>query len=373
MTKQSWYREKDCIRINRKRTVLLLLLLGTCIFFGKKLAAGRRNLMFAAKLGSGINIGNSLDATGVKEYHPDAEEGEYETAWGNPPITPLLFQRVKKAGFSTVRIPVTWEEHLDEQGRISKAWMDRVQEVVDQALEEDLYVILNTHHEEWMNLEKEKEEWIEERFAFVWMQIAERFGEYEERLLFEGMNEPRLRNSKEEWGAGTSQLQEMVNRLNQVFVDTVRRSGKENRNRYLLICPYGSSSQEKAMEALKIPDRRVMISVHMYEPYWFCQDEEGSGQWSAVSEKEKGQIEEAFQNMDRLFRRKGIPVLLTEFGCQEKGSTESREQWIAFYHRMAEKYGVGCIWWDNGSNYQLINRENGQIRYPSLVRELVRP
>lgn len=327
--------------------------------------------MFAAKLGRGINIGNSLDVTGVKEYHPDAKDGEYETFWGNPRITPMLFQAVRKAGFSTVRLPVTWEEHLNEQGSVSEAWMDRVQEVVDQALEQDLYVILNTHHEEWMNLEAENAKWIEERFAFVWTQIAERFENYDERLLFEGMNEPRLRNSREEWSAGNRQLQEMVNRLNQVFVDTVRGMGKQNRSRYLLICPYGNNS--RAMEALEVLDGRVFVSVHMYEPYWFCQDEEGGGQWKDVSEKEKQQIEEAFQNMNRLFTGKGIPVVLTEFGCRDKGNTDSRTKWIAFYKSLADKYGVVCIWWDNGSNYQLINRENGQVVYPGMAAELVKP
>lgn len=160
-------------------------------------------IRFVKNMGSGINIGNSLDSHGLREYHPEASDLDFETYWGNSEITEELFVMIKEAGFSTVRIPVTWQDHMDENGRVSEVWMDRVQEVVDMALAQELYVILNTHHEEWMNLETERADEIAEKFASLWMQIAERFAAYDEKLLFEGMNEPRLRDSEYEWNAGT--------------------------------------------------------------------------------------------------------------------------------------------------------------------------
>ena len=171
-------------------------------------------IKFVKNMGAGINIGNSLESYGLREYHPEAADLEFETSWGNPEITEEIFVMIKEAGFSTVRIPVTWQDHMDESGLVSEEWMDRVQDVVDMALKQELYVILNTHHEEWMNLEIDRADEITERSAGLWAQIAERFAEYDERLIFEGMNEPRLLDSEYEWTEGTEELRDMVNWLN---------------------------------------------------------------------------------------------------------------------------------------------------------------
>lgn len=323
---------------------------------------------FVSGMGEGINLGNTLDSTELKKYRPDADDLEYETYWGNPRADAETFRAMKEAGFGTVRIPVTWEEHLDAEYRISDVWMDRVQEVVDMALEEDLYVILDLHHEKWLDLQIAHETEIREEFVIVWEQIAERFQEYDERLLFESMNEPRLRDSEYEWTAGTEELREMVNRLNEDFVETIRTAGGKNKKRYLLICPYATTSKTEAMQNLRVPkDNRVIVSVHMYEPYLFCQKEDDNSDWDTKETKE--QVSKAFEEMNSLFMEQNIPVILTEFGCKDKNNTQARVDWATYYMTESKRYGIPCIWWDCG-DYGLIDRENKTWKFPEIVEVL---
>lgn len=328
------------------------------------------NLRFVQKMGNGINLGNTLEATNLWDYKPDADELDFEIFWGNPKVEPEQFDAIYEAGFRTVRIPVTWEDHIDANGTISKVWMERVQEVVDMALATDLYVIINTHHETWLDLKVEEEAEITERFSVVWRQIATHFSEYDEHLLFEGMNEPRLRDSEHEWDEGTPRMQEMVNQLNAAFVETVRDI-HGNQDRYLLIGAYATSSFMKALKVLEIPKGHIIVSVHAYLPYQFCQNEDGNDEWSATNLQDTREIEEAFDNMHQLFVSKGIPVILSEYGCVDKMNLMSRTAWAEFYHKKAKEKGVACIWWDNGSTYQLLDREKGRWVYPEIVKTIV--
>lgn len=344
-------------------TVLLGLAVAVFMF-----ADRTRALRFVSQMGPGINLGNTLDATGLREYRPDADDLEYETYWGNPKADGETFLAMKKAGFGTVRIPVTWEDHLDASYQISEVWMDRVQEVVDMALAADLYVIIDLHHEEWLDLRTERAQEIRTEFAVVWGQIAARFRDYDETLLFEAMNEPRLRDSEVEWTSGTEELRAMVNELNAVFVETVRSSGGGNRKRYLLICPYAGNSETEAMQGLIIPDDgRLIVSVHMYTPYSFCQMEEGDTLWDTAGTRER--VAQAFFEMNRLFVKQHVPVILTEFGCVDKGNTKERLTWTKYYMEQSRRYGIPCIWWDCGA-YALLDRESKTWKFPEIVEVL---
>ncbi|MDE7359399.1 MAG: glycoside hydrolase family 5 protein, partial [Lachnospiraceae bacterium] len=278
------------------------------------------------------------------------------------------FLAMKEAGFHKVRIPVTWEDHLDASYHVSDAWMNRVQEVADMALGADLYVILDLHHEEWLDLKTERAQEIQTEFVAVWEQIAARFRNYGEKLLFESMNEPRLRDSEVEWTSGTQELRDMVNDLNAAFVETVRASGGGNRKRYLLICPYAGNSETEAMQGLIIPDDgRLIVSVHMYTPYSFCQREDGDTQWDTAGTRER--IAQAFSQMNSLFVEQHVPVILTEFGCVDKGNTEERLEWTKYYMEQSHRYGIPCIWWDCGA-YALLDRESKTWKFPRIVEVL---
>ncbi len=360
--------------MRRKKIVFVIagIIILLFVVWGVGSVTANRRIRFANQLGSGINLGNSLEATGLRQYKSDAADLEYEVFWGNPEISREQFSAIRQAGFSSVRIPVTWQDHMDEEGTVSEIWMNRVTEVVDMALEENLYVILDTHHEEWLNLETEREQEICDTYRSLWTQIAQQFQEYDEHLLFEGMNEPRLRKSEHEWDAGTPEMRAMVNRLNEAFIESVRETGGENRERYLLISAYASGTEEEALEDLVVPEGNIIVAVHMYLPYSFCQDEDGITQWDDPSGETRAQVEKVFANLERLFIKKHIPVIITEFGCKDKGNEEERAAWINFYRKLADAGGIPCFWWDNGSNYQILNRNNGKWVYPKLVEALVK-
>lgn len=357
--------------IRKKKLVMgaisIGLILGLAVL-GLVMADRTEAIRFVRNMGAGLNLGNTLDSTGLRDYRPDADDLEYETFWGNPRADTETFRAMKAAGFDTVRLPVTWEDHLDENYRISDAWLDRVQEVVDMALLEELYVILDLHHEEWLDLKTENEAEIMAEFVIVWKQIARRFQKYDEKLLFESMNEPRLRNSEYEWRSGTEELRVMVNELNEAFVETVRSTGGRNKKRYLLVCPYASNCETEALQGLIVPDdRRVIVSVHMYVPYSFCQREDGDVQWD--TEETREWVAEAFREMNLLFEERDIPVILTEFGCVDKGNTQARVDWANYYMEQSGNYGIPCIWWDCGG-YGLLDREEKTWKFPEIVEAL---
>ena len=359
---------RSCYKTGKIISTVAIIVVCLCLFVGLWYSTGKEKLRFVEKMGSGINLGNALDATELWNYVADADELDYETFWNNPKIDREQLAAVYDAGFRSVRIPVTWEDHLDEEGNISEIWMERVEEVVNMALEENLYVIINLHHESWLDLQPDRLEEICSKFRKVWSQIALRFEKYGDHLLFESMNEPRLRGSEHEWDEGTPELRAMVNHLNREFVDTVRSSGENNSTRYLLITSYASCCKKEALEALEVPKGNLIVSVHLYLPYSFCQDRDGTDLWKA--DENQGQIEEAFQTINKLFIQKGIPVILTEFGCVDKDNTEERMKWAKFYKTTARKNGVACMWWDDGGDFRLLERENKCWIYPELVNIL---
>lgn len=321
----------------------------------------------------GWNLGNTLDCVGSWISGDLA----HETAWGNVKTTKAMIDAVKKAGFNTVRIPVSWGEHMDSQGNVSKEWLDRVQEVVDYAYGNGMYVILNTHHDTgWIKLDADSEKEVTKKFKILWKQIAERFKDYDEKLIFEGMNEPRTEGSAKEWTGGTKAEWEVLNRLHKAFVSTVRAGDGYNKTRLLMVTPYAASSSYSAMAALEIPDDdRIIVSIHAYIPYNAAFN--GDSAEDTLSESGKREIDTLMSNIDKLYLSKDIPVIIGEFGSINKNNAEGRVEIAEYYVSAAKKYGVPCVWWDNGGfgtgseNFGLLNRKNLEWVYPEIVKALV--
>lgn len=344
------------------------------------------SLEFTAKIDCGWNLGNTLDATGTGLSS--------ETSWGNPYTTPELIQLIKDAGFNAVRIPTTWEKHMDESYNIDPEWLARVKEVVDYAYERDMYVILNMHHEEWYQPYAENQEAIAEQLTAAWTQIAEAFKGYDERLIFEGMNEPRWKNTEWEWNGGNEEGRAVVNYLNGVFVDAVRATGGNNEHRFLMICPYAANSGESALAALEIPDdKNIIVSVHAYIPYTFALAENGTHLWVEEKAASVNDINTLAEVLDRLFISKGIAVIIGETGAMNryytvtldetvegtaeakttsKANTEYRAAWAEYYFGKFKELGIPCFWWDNGAffsgeTFGLVDRDMLNWRYPEVV------
>lgn len=263
---------------------------------------------------------------------------------------------------------VSWGEHLDEEGNIKPEWMARVTQVVDWALEEDLYVILDMHHEKWLIPTEETEAQDEAQLCRIWGQIAENFKDRDEHLLFESMNEPRLEDSDEEWTSGTPEMQGVVNRLNASFVETVRGTGGENESRWLLVPAYCSQYRREALEALEIPkDDKIIVSVHAYVPYTFTLGDDEDAVWDVNSEDDTARIDVIMEDVEELFLKKRIPVVITEFGCQKKHDDAMRLAWTKYYTQKAAERGIPCIWWDDGKDTALMERDHLRWTEDELV------
>lgn len=296
---------------------------------------------------AGWSLGNTLDAHGVT----GVIGLDTETSWGNPKATYELFTAIKEEGFNIVRIPVTWYPHMDSQGNIVESWMDRVQEVVDYAYGQDLFVILNVHHENWHDPYYDNADAACEKLKKVWTQIGERFQDYDDKLIFEGMNEPRKRNTALEWNGGDKEGHEVVNQLNAAFIETIRGLGGNNPKRHLMIPTYAASITDGSVGDFVFPegDDKIIVSLHSYTPYNFALglelkdrefDENGSG---------GNDVKWVMQTIKTNFVDKGIPVILGEFGAINKANPEIRTNWVKFYVSEAKKIGVPCLWFDNGA------------------------
>ena len=243
----------------------------------------------------GWNLGNSLDSH-------DTNSSDTETGWGNPKTTQQMIDTVKAAGFNAVRIPVTWGEHMSADGTIDAAWMSRVKEVVDYAYNDGLYVILNVHHDDalWLVPTKDKLESDKATLTTIWKQICATFQDYDHRLIFEGMNEPRVIGSAEEWTGGTQESYDVINQLFQAFVDTVRASGGSNTDRTVIVTDYAQSAEKNAIGGMIVPkDDHIIVSLHIYAPWNFCGPDDTRADWGSDSDKQE--LDTTFQYLDDTF------------------------------------------------------------------------
>lgn len=332
---------------------------------------------FVRGLGPGLNLGNTLD---VHDLHfATRDPAHFETYWGNPLTTRAMLEDIRQAGFTLLRVPVTWEDHLDPQGTVHPRWMARVRQVVDDALDVGLTVILNAHHDRWYTPDPARLPQAEEQMARLWGQIAREFAGYDHRLLFESMNEPRLIGTPEEWGTGTAEAQETVNRLNRVFVETVRAGEGYNPRRYLLLPTYCARAEAAALAAFQLPrGDRLIASVHLYTPYGFTLDREGAAGFAPQDPEDTGELEAVFRDLNCHLIRRGIPVILTEFGAVDKGNEGDRAAWAAAVRRQAGRLGIAAVWWDAGPGEEegqpkpLYNRHARRWVFPELADALTR-
>lgn len=295
----------------------------------------------------GWNLGNTFDSIGAGNTLSS------ETYWGNPKTTKDMIDAISEQGINTVRIPVTWAEHVGPAPdyAINEEWLDRVEEVVDYCLEDGMYVILDTHHEPdyWMSLDEKDMENTKAELKAIWTQVAERFQDRDRHLIFEGMNEPRTKGSANEWSGGTGLERVAVNELNGVFIDAVRSVGGNNTDRCLIICTYGNNVSTASLQNLKIyDDSNIAVAVHMYTPYFFTYDAADGG-YSEWDGSKKSDITGTLRLLDTFLLKEGVPVIVTEFGAVNKGNTEEVVKWINDYLGAMNEYGIKCVWWDNGN------------------------
>ena len=357
-------------------------------------------------MGLGWNLGNSLDATGGSGL-------DTETSWSNPKTTQALIDKVKSLGFNTVRVPVSWGKHVSgDNYTIDSAWLARVKEVVDYCYKNDMYVILNIHHDTKSSASASGAGYYPRSSAYsssekfvtsVWSQMAEYFKDYDYHLIFETLNEPRLIGTGYEWWFNKWSIPsevkdaiDCINKLNQKAVDTIRNTGSNNRGR-LIMCPgYDASIDGATVSGFKLPTdisgnkNRIAVSVHAYSPYNFAMNiDTSNGATSTYSSYIKDELKNLFSTLKSNFRDKGIPVVIGEFGSTDKNNTAERVKWATDYTALAKKNNIPCVLWDNnafavynGSSIVLnseyhgyINRKNNTVTSPAkdVIEALMKP
>ena len=349
-------------------------------------AAGK----FFEHMGPGWNLGNALDATSPKLLEGPGTPESYETAWHNPPITRELIRTVKEAGFGTIRVPVTWMNHIGPgpDYHVDDAWMNRVREVVDMVLEEGLHCILNVHHDTgthgWLHASDQHVAEASDKLIALWRQIATRFRDEGERLAFEGFNE--VLDEHNNWVyPRTASAANAINHFNRIFLETVRATGGPNANRCLIITAYGATNLRSALEDLVIPtdsaEHALLVQVHYYSPVSYCFDQDGEENTQTVWTENGGReaLEEALEGVRALFTSRGIPVLMAEYAASHKGNEADRAEWARFVVERCADSGVNCIWWDNGgrvttataySTMGLLDRYRLEWMFPQVVEAL---
>ena len=346
---------------------------------------------FTKSLGVGWNLGNTFDATGGSWIK---NEMDIETAWQGDKTTEKLIEAIHAAGFDTIRIPVSWHDHVDADFNISTPWLYRVQEVVNWAYSRGMHVIINIHHDcekAYYYPTKDCLENSTRYVAAIWTQVGERFKDYDDRLIFENLNEPRLKDTQYEWNAdenipAVAEAMDCINLLNQTFVDTVRAAGGNNASRYLMVSGYDAGIGGVTASRFVLPadsaENKLLLSTHAYSPYDFAlQNPRESGSRSTWSVNDPNDRQELAVMMEGLYNRfivNGIPVVMGEFGSRAKGdNAQARVEHAAFYVAIAAARGIPCIWWDNnsfkgnGENFGIIHRSTLRWQYPELVEALV--
>ncbi|HWI91405.1 MAG TPA: cellulase family glycosylhydrolase [Flavisolibacter sp.] len=341
-------------------------------------------VQLAAKFKLGWNIGNTLEATGG------------ETSWGNPLITESYVKFVKQQGFTAIRLPCSWDLHVDNKAtaHIDQNWMSRVKDVVGYCVNNGLYVMLNIHWDGgWLenNITKTKQDSVNAKQKALWEQIATAFRDFDEHLMFASANEPN---------ASDAASTEILKQYHQTFINAVRSTGGKNSHRVLVLQGPSTSMTLTANLMSTLPKdptaNRLMVEAHNYTPSQFCFLNEdvswgkmayywGSGYHSttepdrnATYGEEDAHISD-YNKVKAAFVDKGIPVIMGEYGAYRRdGSAHipqdlalhnaSVDYWITFTTKEALARGIKPFWWDTGG---ALDRRNNTVKDQRTIDALM--
>ena len=301
----------------------------------------------------GWNLGNALESSGG------------ETNWGNPKTTQAMIKAVADAGFNAIRIPVRWTEQLsDAQNMVVKdTWLARVKEVVDWALAENMYVIINTHHEAWLDRNPfySKQQENNQKLHALWTCIATYFRDYGEKLIFAGTNETTV-----DWSAPNTEQQTVQNSYNQTFVDAVRDTGGKNYYRNLVVQTFACSPYF-GLNGLTIPtdkvEERLSVEFHYYDPYEYCGNctyyywgEAYKDKGRILTSSTESTITNLFDRITNTWTKKGLGVVMGEYGVSNHYTSDdmqTQQENMQYYLKCvtgeARKHGFAAFVWDNNA------------------------
>lgn len=288
-------------------------------------------------MGLGTNLGNTMESCG--DWINPSSVTNYETAWGAPVTTQEMLTGIKAAGFSSIRIPVGWSNMMSDDGEytINEAYFNRVETIMNYALNEDMYVIINIHFDggwwaRFGSMDQTERKEAMKKYENMWLQIANRFQEYSDHVIFESANEElgeRLNSKGDYAGSGRFEseddLYRQTNIINQTFVNIVRSTGGNNARRYLLIAGYNTDIEKTCDPHYQMPEDNtpghLMVSIHYYSPAPYCLVDDPDNSWGYMdkwgSDNDIAALKKELGYMRTYFVKRGYPVIIGEYGVSD--------------------------------------------------------
>lgn len=319
----------------------------------------------------GYNLGNTLDSNPYGSWFNGTTPKDWETQWGQPETTQEIIDSIAAKGFNVIRVPVTWYPHMKDfdsgDYTIDEAWMNRVVEVVGYVLNAGCYCILNVQHDAgannglgdphsaWLHADDDYDE-VAPVFKNLWSQIATRFKDYDQKVIFEPFNEILNKNSSWTAPAAGNVAYTTIAKLQQDFVDVVRATGGNNEYRNLLISSYSDTgNDETAVAEMTVPDdvhpNHLCATFHSYDPYWFCNDTSNTDEQAyyinIFDADQKAVIDAIFERVNkRCVNELGVPYFFGEFGAI--GTHPDMNERLKYAEYLAQKfnaYNTTGLWW----------------------------
>lgn len=326
---------------------------------------------------AGWNLGNQFECSAPGQDGESMQIGVFdnhlnaETAWGNPKVTKKTIKAVRDAGFDAIRIPVRWQCHITNPTAMSidKQWMARIKEVVGWCLDNDMKVIINTHHDKWLEgrpYSQYKDE-NNQKLALLWMNIASEFAQYDYRVAFAGTNEVHV---KDNWGKPSKENLEVQNSYNQTFIDVVRATGGNNAQRHLIVQTYvcnpdfGIDNNDFIIptDIEGNGNKYMSVEFHYYTPWDYAGEckyyfwGEPYKQYGEASPSNEKTMSDFFDRVASTWAAKGLGVVIGEWGVTDHykgGQTDIIHENMTYYCRFltseARKRGFSTFVWDNNS------------------------
>lgn len=332
--------------MNKKLLICISILFMSCAAFAQSFESAKDAVK---NMGVGWNLGNTLDANDASKTWTTT--AQHETCWGQPVTRPELMTMMKEAGFGAIRVPVTWYQEMNADGKVNDAWMKRVKEVVDYVIDNGMYCILNVHHDtgadsntfkSWLKASNNSYKANKDKYEYLWTQIAETFKDYDEHLLFEAYNEMLDENSTWNEPQNKTDGYKAINDYATSFVTIVRKTGGNNKDRNLIVNTYSASSTPNAMENLDLPEEtgHIIFQIHSYP------------NWQSKSNA-KNEIDNLISNIKtKLLKR--APVIIGEYATFTTWPSDidyyNTNREVALYAmdyliQETKKAGVGTCYW----------------------------
>jgi endoglucanase len=326
---------------------------------------GLNNHQFVKNMLAGWNLGNTMDAS------------PGETGWGNPVTTQAMIDTVAKAGFRTLREPVTWQGHFGAAPTytIDTVWMDRVATIAGYGLNDSMYVIINTHHDGWYNLGATGATItsIKAEVVAIWTQIANKFKNYGDYVIFEIFNEPNA-GATNQYNGGSAANRAVLDTYQIAAVNAIRATGGNNATRKIMLQGISASPIAVSVGTIPIIDSNCIVSIHTYYPQGFSMNCNPKT-WGTTADS--ANVRSALAGEQTMVANKGGVAVVGEWASEACDQTPSRAAHAYYYAQQVRSVAMVPVWWDDGgvaagsNGFGLLNRTTGTWAYPTIAAALV--